>query len=228
MRRLLPTTIVLAGLLAGCGSTVVRMTTVVRPPNLGPPTAEARVAPIPTQQHYKPKHGRSEQAVFRSGGGCGLERWAVKTLTDPNASQVTLTPQDSTVADLVSIAPPVSPTDRVNPTEETTFRISGTLTFAKVEADGDYHLVLADAQGNTMIAESTSPSCAHGSVVMSQLEGVRQALDQRFPELAAGQVIKPGVAATVTGVGFFDRLHGQTGVAANGIELHPLLSVQLP
>jgi hypothetical protein len=31
---------------------------------------------------------------------------------------------------------------------------------------------------------------------------------------------------TVTGVGFFDRIHGQTGVAPNGIELHPVLDIQ--
>lgn len=30
----------------------------------------------------------------------------------------------------------------------------------------------------------------------------------------------------VSGVGFFDELHGQTGVAPNGIELHPVLSIQ--
>ena len=29
--------------------------------------------------------------------------------------------------------------------------------------------------------------------------------------------------ATVTGVGFFDIPHGQTGVAPNAIELHPVL-----
>ena len=29
--------------------------------------------------------------------------------------------------------------------------------------------------------------------------------------------------ATIDGVGFFDRLHGQAGVAPNGIELHPVL-----
>ena len=29
--------------------------------------------------------------------------------------------------------------------------------------------------------------------------------------------------AQVTGVAFFDFLHGQTGVAPNGIELHPVL-----
>jgi hypothetical protein len=30
--------------------------------------------------------------------------------------------------------------------------------------------------------------------------------------------------ATVSGVGFFDRIHGQRGVAPNGIELHPVLA----
>jgi hypothetical protein len=32
--------------------------------------------------------------------------------------------------------------------------------------------------------------------------------------------------ATLIGVGFFDHLHGQTGVAPNGIELHPVLSIE--
>jgi hypothetical protein len=30
----------------------------------------------------------------------------------------------------------------------------------------------------------------------------------------------------VTGVGFFDRVHGQNGVAPNGVELHPLLNIE--
>jgi hypothetical protein len=29
---------------------------------------------------------------------------------------------------------------------------------------------------------------------------------------------------TINGVGFWDIIHGQTGVAPNGIELHPVLS----
>lgn len=31
--------------------------------------------------------------------------------------------------------------------------------------------------------------------------------------------------ARITGVGFFDRVHGQTGVAKNGLELHPILKI---
>lgn len=34
------------------------------------------------------------------------------------------------------------------------------------------------------------------------------------------------VAARITGVGFFDRAHGQTGVAPNVFELHPILRVE--
>lgn len=32
----------------------------------------------------------------------------------------------------------------------------------------------------------------------------------------------------ITGVGFFDYVHGQRGVAPNGIELHPVLDVEFP
>jgi hypothetical protein len=30
---------------------------------------------------------------------------------------------------------------------------------------------------------------------------------------------------SITGVAFFDKFHGQKGVAPNGIELHPVLGI---
>jgi hypothetical protein len=37
----------------------------------------------------------------------------------------------------------------------------------------------------------------------------------------------PSTRARITGVGFFDQVHGQTGVSKlNGIELHPILKVE--
>jgi hypothetical protein len=235
MRRLLPFLIAAPLALGACGSTTTRIVTVAHPPNLGPPGPDAKdtggdLAPLQqngnvTLRSYRPKHGNPEMARFYNASGCGVERWAVKTLTDPAANQVNLTPQDSSIADLVTIAPPVSPTDRVGPTETSTFRISGTVIFAKAEADGDYHLGLADAQGNTMIAESSDPKCAAGSLVLKQMEEVRASLDAKFPGLAQGQVLKPGVQVTVTGVGFFDRRHGQTAVAPNAIEIHPITAM---
>ena len=32
----------------------------------------------------------------------------------------------------------------------------------------------------------------------------------------------------ITGVGFFDYIHGQRGVAPHGIELHPVLDMEFP
>ncbi len=208
MRYLALLTTLAAFALVGCG------TTTYRPPNLGAPHGEAHG--IQTLRTYKPKFGNPEQANYYSASGCGIERWAVKTLTDPGANQVTLTPQESTIADLVSIAPPIIPTDRVGPTEMTTFRITGKVIVHKTEADSDIHIALEDTQGNHMIVEATSPSCAQGSVVLKQIEEAR-------PTAEAAQI---GQTVTVTGVGFFDRLHGQSGVAPNGIELHPILSIK--
>jgi hypothetical protein len=37
----------------------------------------------------------------------------------------------------------------------------------------------------------------------------------------------PPTRAQITGVGFFDKIHGQMGVSQlNGIELHPVLKIE--
>jgi len=43
--------------------------------------------------------------------------------------------------------------------------------------------------------------------------------------LASGSFQTAGETVTVTGVGFFDLLHGQSGAAPNGIELHAVLDI---
>ena len=215
---------------ASCGAsgatvtrTVLQTRTVLasKPPDLGPPTQEARTTRLPFNRSFSPPRGTATVQPFTSGGGCGLERWAVKTMTDPLSGRVVLSPKATTIARLIAIKPPINPTDRVAPTEETTYRISGVITLVKQEADSDYHIVIEDPKGNTMIVEATSPACDTGSLAATQIAQVRKAMDKQF----GGRRFTGHVPATVTGVGFFDRLHGQTGVAPNGIELHPLTSV---
>jgi hypothetical protein len=76
-----------------------------------------------------------------------------------------------------------------------------------------------------MIAEISEPGCvASGSPL---LEGIRRARSEFDATLHATSLFKTiHVPVRVTGVGFFDHLHGQTGVAPNGIELHPLLDIE--
>jgi hypothetical protein len=43
--------------------------------------------------------------------------------------------------------------NRIQPTETTVYRLHATLTKYKLETDSDYHLVVADSSGHTMITE---------------------------------------------------------------------------
>jgi hypothetical protein len=85
------------------------------------------------------------------------------------------------------------------------------VTLYRLEDDLDYHLVLRSGP-RTMIAETPSPLCTKGATAYRR----RQMSDSR-------RVARLCRRARVGGVAFFDYLHGQTGVAPNGIELHPVL-----
>jgi hypothetical protein len=136
---------------------------------------------------------------------------------------------NTTIAHLGSLTPPSADAlpamGRIRPTEYTVFRVTGYLLRVKQEADSDYHLVLADTGGHTMIAEIPAPQCVGSqSPFVPQISYVRRVFQSRFhptPEWVRGKW-----AVQVTGVGFFDVPHGQSGVAPNAIELHPVLGVK--
>jgi hypothetical protein len=111
--------------------------------------------------------------------GCGVERWAVKTGTDPGAAKVDQTPVPATVANLVALPAPKNPLARVAPTEDTTYQVSATLTEFKTEADSDYHLVLSSG-AKTMIAEIPSPTCVTGGPLQSGIANARTEFDARL------------------------------------------------
>src|SRR5215467_2178689 len=158
---------------------------------------------------------------------CGVERWSVKTGTDPDAGLVNLNSSTNTTISTLRALPAPSPipaNNRVSPTETTQWVINATLTEYKLESDSDYHLVLSDASGNTMIVENPSPTCVgSGSPFFAGIQNARAEFDARFTATTSFQTAN--IPVQIKGVGMFDFLHGQTGVAPNGIELHPVLDV---
>jgi hypothetical protein len=158
---------------------------------------------------------------------CGVERWSVKTGTDADVSQVNVNSSaNTTIATMRAIpAPsPIPANNRVAPTETTVWVINATLTMFKLESDSDYHLVIQDASGNTMISEIPSPTCVgSGSPFLPGITNARSEFDAKFTATTSFQTAN--IPVKVTGVGMFDFLHGQTGVAPNGIELHPVLDI---
>src|SRR5207302_11115736 len=87
-----------------------------------------------------------------------------------------------------------------------------------------YHLVIRDGGGSTMITEIADPACSGGSRFLASIQSSRGEFDSQFT--ATGSFKTTSVPVRVRGIGFFDYLHGQTGVAPNGIELHPVLDIQ--
>jgi hypothetical protein len=164
----------------------------------------------------------------------------VKTLGDTDAGRVSLEPLASTVLELASHPAPSNAELRQHansridsigdpPVELSTYTLSIVLVEFKMETDQDIHLVVADPDdaSQTMIVEFPDANCLPGTdpALVEEMQAARDSLvvtcgepQPRFRACTAN--------AQVTGVGFFDFQHGQTGVAPNAVELHPVLDFQ--
>ncbi len=175
----------------------------------------------------------SGPAAGNTGYYCGTERWPVKTLSDEDRDRVNLRPVPSTVAAMRELPRPALLPDnrRAAPVELTTYTVRAVLLEIRFENDHDIHLVIADPsdQHKTMIAEIVDPSCsgAIASPDVADLRRIRENFTQAYsPPPGQKYWPKPGDVMEITGVGFFDFEHGQSGVAPNAIELHPVLGIR--
>jgi hypothetical protein len=139
---------------------------------------------------------------------CGVERWKVKTLQDRPRL---LRRQDTMVGQLIARQRSAHlPATRL-PFERHIFRVHAAVTTVIPEADSDLHLVIEDG-ANHMIAEAASPTCNAIATPARRLQMKNARTSARLC-----------TNAVITGVAFWDFKHGQTGVAPNAIELHPIL-----
>jgi hypothetical protein len=94
----------------------------------------------------------------------------------------------------------------------------------RLEDDGDIHVVIRRLHVHgTMIVEFPAGGCiAARARARHRMTDARRAFVARFgPPTTDWQHL--GVDGVITGVGFFDIPQGQTGVAPNAIELHPVI-----
>ncbi len=152
--------------------------------------------------------------------------WPLKVGTDPDARAVVMTPMTTTIAELVAIPHEERPPGmrRIAPAELRTYTLRDvTLRSFQRAPDGDVHMVLADAAGHTMIAEVTPPGCTpDASPWRAQISEVRAAVVDVIGQSVIGWGHR---TLSLTGIGYMDSLHGQPGVAPNGMELHPILAI---
>ena len=158
---------------------------------------------------------------------CGVERWKVKTGADAASNQIDPILVPTTVQTLAGLFPPspLPDLDRGGVVERTTYVLDGTVTDVRMTEDSDYHVVLADASARSMIVEIPHPDCVGTeSPLRAQIIAARQSIDTTIKIGTSFRTLN--LPARIAGVGFWDRLHGQRGVAPNGIEVHPVTAFQ--
>jgi hypothetical protein len=158
---------------------------------------------------------------------CGVERWSVKTLTDDGAGNIDFVPRDATINDLGLVPAPKSVKDDMprQPQELNVYRVVASIFAFKQEDDSDIHLAIMDPNPPqaTMIAEFPADTCDAKALEKQQIDQARNDFVDAFGR-PSKKFKKPTGCATITGVFFFDKKHGQVGLAPNGAELHPVLS----
>ncbi len=192
------------------------------------PTAGGGPTPFPTPSGSGP-HGTT------CGTSCGVERWHIKTLDDGDEHLINWTPISASVTTLRNVPVPSgysssNDTTRYAPYETQAYTVRAVLIGWKTETDHDFHLVIADPNNtsNTMIVEPPDPTCSDAcdSGFTNIYSATRTKLTNCFGTPPSSFTnFTNTIVADFTGVPYFDPLHGQTGVAPNGIELHPLLNV---
>jgi hypothetical protein len=162
---------------------------------------------------------------------CGVERWDVKTLTDPARFSVNLKKAKVSTVTSLSKIPPSTQSAARSAQEKQVYRIRAIfdslpgkkLGFKLEPNDSDIHLALRDAKGATMIVEFPDPACTAGARYRLAMKRARAALTAACGRAPKSRFRELHGSATITGVLFFDFFHHQRGVARNVAELHPVL-----
>jgi hypothetical protein len=126
--------------------------------------------------------------------------------------QGVLTARRTTVAFLTSLHRPAVVPARRLPFERHIYGVLAAVTLVRQEADGDLHLVLRSGRAHMIAEAPNAPFCTARATAFrkKQMRTVRSR-------------VRLCTRARVVGVAFWDYFHGQTGVAPNAIELHPIL-----
>ena len=200
--------------------------------------------------------------VAEAGPSCGgVERWPIKVANDPDAvnGKIDLMPgQPLTVAQVNNqINPgPYAVGGRME-AERKVYTVRGYLSYFKHEGgkkgDQDYHLVITDRpgifeederkppDGQSMVVELPDTKCFSGkagggssSSALGQAVADARATFEKHVKWPEEKPLTEPVPVTVTGVGFFDFDHRQSGrarprIGADGkrkvFELHPVTEI---
>jgi hypothetical protein len=156
---------------------------------------------------------------------CGVERWSIKILTDPDTIHINFNNPVTTTIPLQRSFPTVSSLPSYRMSSETTYYyLDCYIILHKLESDQDYHVVVVSPnRQDTMVTEIADPNCP-GIINTSryqQMTSLRTWFYNTFHPTTSFQYANLHVS--LYGVGFYDFPHGQRGMLPNNREIHPVL-----
>lgn len=152
---------------------------------------------------------------------CGVLRWPVKIWADDDSAMVDTVPVPTTVAELVRVPRPQTTfpqRSRVPGVELQTFLVRARFVSAHTQDDdSDIHVIVRDVDvpEAMLVTEIPHPGCTADERLARVYDDARRAL----------RTVPRDAIIEVVGLGFFDTLHGQRGMAPNGLEIHPVLGL---
>jgi hypothetical protein len=173
---------------------------------------------------------RPDSAAIRIVRDCGRWRWDVKILADPDTAIVDFRNiRQVTVAELTELRP-LTATEFMprQYAERRVYDVTAQLYGFALNNYRDLELYLRDtATGATMIAAIPDPDCPEiartprAHLYRAMRTWLRDSLADSTGRLA------DTVPVRLIGVGFYDRLQNQPGMAENGMTIHPVLALRL-
>lgn len=164
-------------------------------------------------------------------GACAFNRSHVKSLRDSNADSIQFDAVSQTTITALNAMPShCGPTRdrRVREEEFRVYEVVGRIVRVRREPDRDVHIVLEDPDNprERLIVESDDPEWRGNRIskYRDELAAARLMFDGIVEQAPNHQL--QGLRVRVTGVGFFDMNHFQTGRSRSCIELHPILAIE--
>jgi hypothetical protein len=171
-----------------------------------------------------------DSAAIRIVRDCGRWRWDVKILADPDTAIVDFrTITRITVAELTEMRPLI--TSEFMPrqfAERRVYDVAAELYGFGINNYRDLELYLRDtATGATMVAAIPDPDCPE--IARTSRAPLYRAIRTWLRDSLADTTgkLRDTIPVRLVGVGFYDRLLNQPGMAENGITLHPVFALQL-
>ena len=162
---------------------------------------------------------------------CGVERWKIKTLSDPDTLFINFSKVVNTsIHEQVALVRPSINRNSRHISERTVLELKCSIVGYKREAgDKDIHIILEDEETEeTLVAELPSSRCS--AINLTSRSKLFFELEKWFVTNIGYPTsnfvyLKKHIHVIITGIGYFDYVHGQIGMAPNGREIHPVLGI---